>query len=159
MSARLETLVVAKIVVHDAETAVSELIRRYWPPGEEVSWKRGRHTQHGTVVYCGSDGLRVTNDVTGKTYWISTYDMICVDERLHDLYFEGRRKELEGVTPRPEAPCECCNGKGTILILMPYCTTPPFTSCSACGGSGLAKDTTPESVAAVRSAMGDDDDF
>lgn len=59
-----------------AEQNVEKVLRRDYPVGSEVTWKRnGIH--RGVVVHEGSgDRVKVKNDKSGFEYWIYAYCIV-----------------------------------------------------------------------------------
>ena len=63
-----------------AKTRLNAEVARTFPLGAEVTWKKGKHWQCGTVLDHGSVGrvgeLRVKNHKSDKSYWITMYDVV-----------------------------------------------------------------------------------
>jgi hypothetical protein len=59
-----------------AHAALDAESRRTFPVNKAISWNRGGHTQQGFVRHNNGSRVRVENTITGKTYWISLYDMV-----------------------------------------------------------------------------------
>ncbi len=64
--------------VEMAEEFAQRIIHEAYPEGSYVNWWRGG-VQYGTITHnskhrCG-DRFRVRNEITGKEYWITFYDI------------------------------------------------------------------------------------
>jgi hypothetical protein len=72
----LEELTWRKRNVDDAKEALEAFIQHRWPEGSPVTWLRGGHLQYGEVVHKAyGDRVKVRNDMSGRSYWITLYDL------------------------------------------------------------------------------------
>jgi hypothetical protein len=60
-----------------AEAALENALKHDYPPGTTIRWSWGRGRHVGTVVRNSyGDRIQVRNDLTGKTRWISAFNII-----------------------------------------------------------------------------------
>jgi hypothetical protein len=63
--------------VQVAKRRLEDEVAETFPIGADISWERGGHRQHGTVLHHGHHGnVRVRNDRTKTEYWIGMYDVV-----------------------------------------------------------------------------------
>jgi hypothetical protein len=88
-----EKVVEALTLVAAAEERAATIARREFPEGSTIRWERGGATQLGTIEtfsYHHGPRFRVRNERTGKTYWISFYDVVrAAGTRVADTYISN----------------------------------------------------------------------
>ncbi|MGY3392969.1 hypothetical protein ACVWW6_005560 [Bradyrhizobium sp. USDA 3311] len=67
-------LVVAAAMRRKAEQNLHKVLREEYPIGGKVRWVYNGHLRNGTVItHSYGDRIRVRNDLSGATYWISAF--------------------------------------------------------------------------------------
>lgn len=70
-------LIVAHSMVRKASENLHKVLRQEYPINSKVRWVYRQHLRNGTVIeHSFGDRIRVRNDLTGKTLWISAYDVL-----------------------------------------------------------------------------------
>ena len=63
-----------------AKAHLRDEVAKTFPVGADVSWNKRGYRQHGSVTHHGGIGrsgqLRVENNISGKCYWITMYDIL-----------------------------------------------------------------------------------
>lgn len=68
--------------LNDAQSMVSDVLRRDYPPGAEIKWRNGyRRFGKGTVVTVADDGKRIVvkNSATNAVYGITPAQVGWID--------------------------------------------------------------------------------
>lgn len=74
MSAKL---IVAHAMVRKASENLHKVLRQEYPIGAKVRWVYQQQPRNGTVIaHSFGDRIRVRNDYTGQTLWISATDVL-----------------------------------------------------------------------------------
>lgn len=74
MSAKL---IVAHSMVRKASENLHRVLRAEYPVGAKVRWVYQQQPRSGTVIaHSFGDRIRVRNDYTGQTLWISATDVL-----------------------------------------------------------------------------------
>lgn len=71
--------VLAKLYMErrEIDEAINQALARECPVGSAITWMRGGHLCHGTIVSNGyHDRVRVQNDLTKTVYWIDLGDIV-----------------------------------------------------------------------------------
>lgn len=71
----LEEIAWRKRAIDDAMEALQAFIEHRWSIGSPITWLRGGHLQYGEVLNIFNDRIKVRNDHSGKSYWITLYDV------------------------------------------------------------------------------------
>jgi hypothetical protein len=71
-----KALAVALSRRHEAEVEVERILRRDYPPGTPVSWKKNGIHEGVVLDKASGDRIKVKNERTNREFWIYAYCIV-----------------------------------------------------------------------------------